>query len=233
MRCAVKWLHPKSTDQNLMSAFVHMVSVSLLSMSLVELRWFEIATTPQQQEACAPFLSMTQFFTYGYTTSTTEDDNACLNATTVNMIRIIILLVFMAIAFSLCGFYVEVAGGSSPARGHVAQFVRRYALMNTCTVLWVMAIVASCYYVAILLEEAFLRAFPLQAPDAISVTYGCGFYLVAVSGALNLFGTFLSLLFMHHSNRSADDMSQDNSFLISRATEAPPPYNIPPPPYHP
>lgn len=255
VRSAVKWLHPKNTDQNLVSALIHMLSVSLLSMSLVELKWFEISTATQG--VCAPFLSMTQFFTYGYTTGTGGGDDGqaapidvCLNSTTVNMMRIIILLSFMAIIFSLCGFYIEIV---SP-RGGVYVFIRKYALISTCTVLWIMAMIASCYYVAILVEESFLREFPVSD---ISVTYGYGFYLVAVTGGLNLLGTFFSLLFMHntvlyyqhaaaglgnilHSSDMSQSLSHhDDSYLITTETISgsdavlPPPYNVPPPPYHP
>lgn len=104
----------------------------------------------------------------------------CINNTIVNMMRIIILWCFMTIIFSLGGFFLDIIG----PRTSIYFFIRKYALANTCTVLWIMAIISSCYYVAILLENSLATLYPTI--DTM-VTYGYGFYLIAATGKVIIY----------------------------------------------
>ncbi|RZB41302.1 transmembrane protein 127-like [Asbolus verrucosus] len=58
---ALQRLHPKDDDRNLISATFHMITITLISMSLVDLTWFTISGDP-----ATPNLSLGQFFWFGY-----------------------------------------------------------------------------------------------------------------------------------------------------------------------
>lgn len=53
----------------------------------------------------------------------------CITPRIVNMMRMIILFSFMAIIFSLIGFFLDIIGSKSK----VYDFVRRNALPSSCT----------------------------------------------------------------------------------------------------
>lgn len=60
----IQWLQPKSSNRNLLSAFFHMITITLISTSQVQLSWFQIIGG-----LCIPHLSVYTFFTFGYTDS--------------------------------------------------------------------------------------------------------------------------------------------------------------------
>lgn len=65
--CQVNWqnvqelFYQKDDERNLISATFHMFSITLISMSLVDLTWFSISG-----DVCIPYLTMGQFFWFGY-----------------------------------------------------------------------------------------------------------------------------------------------------------------------
>lgn len=61
------WLNPKDQERNLFSATFHMIAITLISMSLVGLNWFTISGN-----VCTPFLTLGQFFWFGYTVEEVE-----------------------------------------------------------------------------------------------------------------------------------------------------------------
>ncbi|KAF5270306.1 hypothetical protein FQR65_LT05494 [Abscondita terminalis] len=221
------WINPRFQYRNLVPAAFHIFGITLISMSLVQVPWFVISGG-----VCTPYLSVGQFFWFGYTNDPIHNSAYnCINGTIVNLMRTIILLSFMAIIFLLAGFFLDILG----PKNIIYRFVRRYALAGTCTVFWIMAIISICYYVTILLEESLENVYP---NEDTAVSYGYGFYLIASTGGIVLIGTFCTLILM----QTNDSNRNDERCLINRfgdSAEAfdsptpPPPYSIPPPPYTP
>lgn len=58
----VQWIHPKDDESNIISATFHMITITLISMSLVDLTWFNISGG-----VCIPYLTLGQFFWFGFT----------------------------------------------------------------------------------------------------------------------------------------------------------------------
>lgn len=58
---AVHWLNPKKMEKNLVSAAFHMITITLISMSMVDLQWFTISG-----DVCTPYLTLSFFFWFGY-----------------------------------------------------------------------------------------------------------------------------------------------------------------------
>ncbi|KAF5269343.1 hypothetical protein FQA39_LY08735 [Lamprigera yunnana] len=220
------WLNTRLQYHNLVPAAFHIVTITLISMSLVQVPWFMISG-----DVCIPYLTVGQFFVFGYNEEVHDYAYDCINGTIVNMMRTIILLSFMAIIFSLAGFFLDILG----PKNIMYRFVRRYALASACTVFWILAIISVSYYVTLLLEESLENVYP--GKDA-TVTYGYGFHLIASTGAVVLVGTFCSFVLM----QTNDSYRNDERCLINRygdnveafdSPTPPPPYSIPPPPYTP
>lgn len=66
------WLNPKDQERNLFSAAFHMTAITLISMSLVGLNWFTISGN-----ACTPFLTISQFFWFGYASEEVDSTGMC------------------------------------------------------------------------------------------------------------------------------------------------------------
>nr|CAI5820811.1 unnamed protein product [Callosobruchus analis] len=224
----VQLIHPKEDESNIISATFHMITITLISMSLVDLTWFTIAGN-----VCVPYLTLGQFFWFGFSNDDINySDYDCINAKIVNMMRITILLCFMTIIFSLTGFFLEVIGPK-----HIFyRSIRRYAVLGTCTVIWIMAIISISYYIVVLLEDSLNKIYPKA--DA-SVTYGLGFYLIAASGGVTCIGIIYTLLLPFHTSPYLQDDDRclldafDDHMDIFHSPTPPPPYCIPPPPYTP
>lgn len=58
---ALNYAHRKNKNRNYVSATFHMITISLISMSLVDLDWFII-----EGGDCIPFLPLSDFFHFGY-----------------------------------------------------------------------------------------------------------------------------------------------------------------------
>ncbi|KAJ8955040.1 hypothetical protein NQ318_000472 [Aromia moschata] len=202
----MQWLHPKDDERNLVSATFHMITITLISMSLVDLTWFNISG-----DVCVPYLTLGQFFWFGFTNNGVDySDYDCINSTIVNMMRTTILLCFMTIIFALLGFCLDIIGPKSI----MYRMARRYAILGTCTVLWITAIISISYYIVVLLEDSFSKIYPNTDP---TVTYGLGFYLLSAAET---------------DDRCLIDGFDDGLDTFNSPTP-PPPYSIPPPPYTP
>lgn len=222
------WVNSSPTLQfrNLVPAAFHIVAVTLISMSLVQVPWFVI-----KGGVCSPYLSIGQFFSFGYVNDDTRNLAYCITGTIVNLMRTIILFLFMAIIFSLAGFFMDIL----VPKNIIYKIFRKYAVPGTGTVFWITAIICICYYVTILLEESLENTYP---EIDTSVTYGYGFYLIASAGGIALIGTFCTVIVM----QAAESSRNDERCLINRYSDnietfdsptPPPSYSIPPPPYAP
>lgn len=228
-------LQQKDEDRNLVSAGFYMITITLISMSMVDLNWFVITS-----DVCVPYLTLGQFFWFGYSPKPIDAEYSCINGTIVNMMRIMILLSFMCISFALAGFFLEIIGPHTDSY----RMIRRYAVPGIFTVLWILVIISFSYYIVLLLEDSIEKNYPKTVS---SVTYGLGFYLVAAAGGITSMGIIYSLAVLHqsalrqlhgHRNQHDDDDrciidSFDDGLDTFNTPIPPPPYNIPPPPYTP
>lgn len=57
----MQWIHPKNDEGNIIFATFHIITITLVSMSLVDLTWFNISGG-----ICGPTLTLGQFFWFGY-----------------------------------------------------------------------------------------------------------------------------------------------------------------------
>ncbi|KRT80650.1 hypothetical protein AMK59_5098 [Oryctes borbonicus] len=226
---ALRWLHPKRMERNLVSAALHMITITLISMSMADLQWFTISG-----DVCTPYLTLSLFFWFGYTDYRMNDEEyECIDGVIVNLMRVIILLCFMGIIFSLYGFFLHIVGPKSS----IYNFIRKHALASTCTVIWILSIISTCYYIAILLEDSLAVHYPkINA----TVSYGYGFYVITAAGSVSVTGTFWTLITMHLI--PGEDYRNDDACLIDDFNDSldtfnpqapPPPYSVPPPPYTP
>ncbi|XP_019871499.2 uncharacterized protein LOC109599890 [Aethina tumida] len=219
-------LQPKNEDTNLVSATFHMFTITLICMSMVDLQWFTISGN-----VCVPYLTLGQFFWFKYQNYPMEE-LICVTSVIVNVMRVTIVLCFVAIIFALFGFITDIVG----SKKLVHRLLRRYAVPGTCTVLWIMAIISLSYYVIFLLEDSLSKHF---AKSYFSVTYGVGFYLLASAGVVSSIGIIYNWVLANHpsSYQREDDVcildGSDNDLDTFNSPTPPPPYNMPPPPYSP
>lgn len=195
-------------------------------MSMVDLSWFTFSG-----DFNAPNLTLGLFFWFGYTTAGINyADYEFVNPTIVNMMRTTILLCFMAIIFSLAGFFLDIIG----PKYILYRMIRKYAVAGTFTVLWIMAIISVSYYIVLLLEESLDKLAPKAG---CTVNYGFGFYFLASAGGVALIGIFYNLILVHPSGYYREDdrclIGNDDGFDTFNSPTPPPPYNVPPPPYSP
>lgn len=217
--------YQKDDERNLISATFHMIAITLISMSLGDLTWFTISGN-----VCVPYLTLGQFFWFGYGgKGVNYTDYDCIDSSTVNMMRIIILLCFMAMLFSLIGFFLDIIG----PRTLIYRMFRRYSVAGISTILFVMTIVTMSYYIIVLLQDAIEDEDPKVYYD---VSYGFGFYLVACAGGVQALGLLYSLVLPYKSSYQEDDRCLIDGFDDMSHFESPtppPPYSLPPPPYSP
>ncbi|KAJ8961982.1 hypothetical protein NQ314_005764, partial [Rhamnusium bicolor] len=224
----MQWLQPKDDERNLISATFHMITITLISMSLVDLTWFNISG-----DVCVPYLTLGQFFWFGFSRGEMDySEYDCINSTIVNLMRTTILLCFMTILFALLGFFLDIIGPKSM----MYRMVRRYAVLGTCTVLWIMVIISISYYTVVLLEHSISK---LDPKVDSTVTYGLGFYLVAAAGGVSCVGIIYTLILPLNSATYHRDDDRclidgfDDGLDTFNSPTPPPPYSILPPPYTP
>ncbi|KAL1509859.1 hypothetical protein ABEB36_004534 [Hypothenemus hampei] len=218
-----KLFYQKDDERNLISATFHMTVITLISMSLGDLPWFVINTT-----ACVPYLTLGQFFWFGYG-QTEYKDYYCLDSTIVNMMRIIILLSFMAIIFCLIGFFMDITGTKSLT---YYRMFRRYSVAGICSSLFIMTIITMSYCIIMFLQETIGQ----DLMENNSISAGLGFYLLAFAGGVQSLGVLYNLILPYKSSEE-DDIACildgfDDSNRFQNLTP-PPPYSLPPPPYTP
>ncbi|XP_060525787.1 transmembrane protein 127-like [Cylas formicarius] len=215
----------KDDERNLVSSMLHMFSITLISMSLVDLTWFSISGN-----FCVPYLTLGQFFWFGFTNrGINYEEYDCLTPSVVNLMRIIILLCFMAMIFSLVGFYLDLVAPKT----EIYRLSRKYSGASVSTILFIMTIVMMSYYVVIILQDSIRDKYPNSDFD---VSYGLGFYLLALAGGLQALNLLYTLLLPYKSSYQDDDRCLIDGFDDMDNFDSPtppPPYSMPPPPYTP
>ncbi|XP_066252685.1 transmembrane protein 127-like [Euwallacea similis] len=215
--------HQKDEERNLILATFHMIAITLICMSMGDLTWFII-----DGGTCVPYLTLGQFFWFGYTDDGIDyNDYKCLDSSIVNMMRIIILLLFMAILFSLLGFFLDIIG----PRTLIYKMFRRYSVAGISTILVIMIIVTMSYYTVMLLQNSIEGRSSLKNCD---VSYGFGFYLMTFAGCIEALGVLYSLMLPYKTSQQEDDRCLIDGFDDHfQSPTPPPPYSLPPPPYTP
>ncbi|KAF4517029.1 hypothetical protein B566_EDAN013223 [Ephemera danica] len=138
-----RWQGIKDQDRNFIAAFFHMCTVALVCTSLAALGWFRLRGAP-----CSPHLAVYQFFTFGHFTMennpsipkiiTSETISSpyisqyhspngvlsCVTPEVASLMRVVILLCFLALCSALCGFMLDIWGPARPS----LQLLRRASL---------------------------------------------------------------------------------------------------------
>lgn len=67
LTCVAQWIHPKYDESNIIAATFHMLTITLISMSLVDLTWFFMSG-----HVCVPYLTLGEFFWFGFSNDDIE-----------------------------------------------------------------------------------------------------------------------------------------------------------------
>lgn len=242
-----RWRVPKEQERNFIAAFFHMATIALTCTSLAQLGWFRI-----RGSLCAPHLAVYQFFNYGYfdsSDSATEQESQiadlppssvtaqyyptletqCVTQEIANLMRIIILLCFLAMLSSLVGFFLDIVG---PTR-KIFKIIRRNAIPSIFTVVWVVLIIGICFYVTTRLE---IHLQGLNPTMEVQVTYEYGCYTITAAGAVAVFAAASNLLQYHpptddiDRRRIIEDWDGLETFAVGGWGRGTPLESIPPPP---
>ncbi|KAJ9594352.1 hypothetical protein L9F63_014228 [Diploptera punctata] len=250
-----RWHLPKDQERNFVAAFFHMATIALICTSLAQLGWFRL-----RGDQCAPHLAVYQFFSFGYFEPGARQTDLqfrarevvsspvpvpyhsssgtlqCVTPEIANLMRVIIVLCFMAIISSLVGFFLDIIGPTKK----ILKIVQKNSIPSIFTVLWVVAIIGVCYDIATLLEEILQTMNPTSEVQ-VSYEYGC--YTITAAGAVAVCATACNLL-QHHSpsediqrRHLMDDWDGIETFSVVggslRGLDTPLESMPPPPPYSP
>lgn len=67
LTCVAQWIRPKYDESNIIAATFHMLTITLISMSLVDLTWFFMSG-----HVCVPYLTLGEFFWFGFSNDDIE-----------------------------------------------------------------------------------------------------------------------------------------------------------------
>ncbi|XP_065336741.1 transmembrane protein 127-like [Cloeon dipterum] len=247
-----QWQMLKDKERNLVAAFFHMCSCALVCTSLAALGWFRLRGAP-----CTPHLAPYQFFSYGHFSMdanpsipeivsskavsrplisqyhSSSSVLSCVTPEVASLMRVVILLCFLALGSAFAGFLLDIWGASKP----ILQIVRRASLPSILTVLWVASIVGACYNLTMMLQKSITHLTPAFY---LRVNYEYGIYTISAAGACALAATASNLLSLQppvsqsdgQTERLVDDWDGLETFSINadfgdtplNAMPSPPPY---------
>uniref|UniRef100_A0A1B6GPG2 Transmembrane protein 127 transmembrane region domain-containing protein n=1 Tax=Cuerna arida TaxID=1464854 RepID=A0A1B6GPG2_9HEMI len=202
-----RWTYPKDEDRNFVAAFFHLITIVLICTSLVQLKWFRL-----WGGHCVAHLSTNQFFGFGEFYATTQsqyhlrngglitspsgyvihyntstESLACVTPDVANLMHILIILAVLSMFSSSVGFCLDMVG---PTR-HYLKLLRRNAVPSITTVLLVITMVGTSYFVTKSLEVS-LYEMKIQSDMQITYDYGC--YVVTAAGSFSILATACNLL---------------------------------------
>lgn len=250
-----RWHLPKEQERNFVAAFFHMATIALTCTSLAQLGWFRL-----RGGQCTPHLAVYQFFSFGYFDTVDRQTDLqfrarevvsspipiqyhlpsgplkCVTPEIANLMRVIIILCFMAMISSLMGFFLDIVGPTKKS----LKNIQRNSIPSILTVLWVVAIIGVCYDITTHLEAIMQN---LNPTSEIQVSYEYGCYTITAAGAVAVCATACNLL-QHHSpiedvqrRRLMDDWDGIETFSVVggglRGVDTPLESMPPPPPYSP
>jgi len=189
----------RATNRNYGAAFFQMMTIALLSTSLAQPSWLSLinrSTSIQPSETCPKHLTLYHFFDYGYfetvnvfngTTSTpirmlyhsNSGTMGCLTPLVVNLFKVILMLVVLAITLSFVGFLLDILGTKS----RLCLTLRTNGLLTVPIVLLCAAIVSVAYYITVLIERENRHS------HFVEVEFDYGFFTLSAAGATSLLAT--------------------------------------------
>lgn len=246
-----------SHNRNYGAAFFQMMTIALLCTSLAQPSWLSLITRASSStrpgESCPKHLTPYQFFDYGYFESGETIRNttgnaairlfyhsavgtlACLTPSIVNLFKVILMLVIVAIIVSFIGFLLDVLGTKS----RLSLSVRSNGLLTIPTVLIAAAVVSLVYYITVLVERENHHF------HFVEVSFDYGFFTLSAAGGTALLATAAALFKrMGPSNserrrsrsrhrRSRSSRLRDSRLMLVDTVESPQMTGVcdPPPPY--
>lgn len=249
--------HHNSHNRNYGAAFFQMMTIALLCTSLAQPSWLSLvtraSTSTRSGESCPKHLTPYEFFDYGYFESETRNATgnlpppirlfyhsavgtlACLTPAIVNLFKVILMLVIVAIILSFIGFLLDVLGTKS----RLSLSVRSNGLLQIPTVLIAAGVVSLVYYITVLVERENHHF------HFVEVSFDYGFFTLSAAGGTALLAT-ASALFKRigpssserrrsrsRHRRSRSSRLRDSRLMLVDTVESPQLTGVcdPPPPY--
>ncbi|CAI9732773.1 Hypothetical predicted protein [Octopus vulgaris] len=138
-------------------------------------------------------------FSYKYGPGNDEVLVDCITLKGVWLMKSIIVFTFLAIAWSLCSFFLDLLGPTQ--RG--LKLIHRNAISSITTVIICVLINGLCYLLTIEVKDLQLNTKPYPG-NRVSVTFSVSFYLIATAGGLAVLGTACNCL-RHYPVRVTSD----------------------------
>jgi len=191
------------TNRNYGAAFFQMITIALLCTSLAQPSWLTLISRSSIQpgEKCPKHLTLYQFIDYGYF-ETTDTYNAtsstpirmlyhsssgttmsCLTPLVVNLLKVMLMIVVLAITLSFTGFLLDILGTKS----RLCLTLRTNGFLTVPIVLLCATIVSLAYYITVLIERQNRHS------HFIEVEFDYGFFTLSAAGATSLLATASSL----------------------------------------
>ncbi|KAL1461017.1 hypothetical protein WDU94_012950 [Cyamophila willieti] len=196
------WRYPKDDEKNFIAATLHLVTITIICSCMTQLEWFSLWGNSK----CAPEIGLYHIFSHSYRNIDSEtliEDNTvaieyaslykqlpCLSNDVIRLMQVIIFLCFLAVFYSLFGFFLDLFG----PKQKLFKILRRNAVPSILCVLTIMCIVAVSYMVTEAMQS---NAIPDEAAPKhfiLRVTYDNGYYLITIAGAFAIVTTACNLL---------------------------------------
>jgi hypothetical protein len=177
---------------------------------------------------------------YQYSTNAGDLLIDCVTVRVVQVMRSIIALCFIGIAFSLMGFFLDLTGPSS----HSLKILRRNAVFNILTVVVCVTINGFSFLVTQLLE-GLQNETKTRTYSKVEIRFDVSFYLIAAAGGMSVIASACNLLRRYppyeHSSEQRESLLDDYDGMDFGLPQGPPgpdfyspmAYMPPPPAYSP
>lgn len=195
----------KKRERNLLSACCAVFSIAILSVSLVETRWFYL-----NGGGCnVNYIGLAHFFAPGRLEYQIEMSKVnkneilvysfilpnglvlknCTNKKIMLVMRTLIAFVFMAIFSSCIGLMLDTFGCMKSG----IKIIRRHGIFHILTVLFCLAINGFCFWISELINE---QQFDTRGKvgKKIDVSFDVSYYLIVLASGLSILATAFTLI---------------------------------------
>lgn len=217
---------PKECERNLSAALLSIVVIATLSTALVHPHWFHL----KGGSCTRKYVGVQEFFYIGYFETTprtladefsrvpsytyyglNEELKDCVTPTIVRLLRAVIVMCFLAILSSLLQFFMD-------ALGVVYKFlgaVRQNGACSILTVIFCIALLGTCYYISVLMEQQQDATRPMHTSQ-VEVRFSTSYHLATAAGAVAVLAAGANLLRCPpYSAVAADPLLDDGSDTFS------------------
>lgn len=195
----------KKRERNFLSACCSVFSIAILSVSLVETRWFYL-----NGGGCnVNYVGVAHFFAPGrleYQREMSRITNSeiimfnfvlpnglvlknCANREIIFIMRTIIAFVFMAIFCSCIGLMLDTFGCMKKG----IRLIRRHAVFHILTVIFCLAINGFCFWISERMNEQQIETRTKKGKQ-ITVSFDVSYYLIVLSSGLSIMATAFTLI---------------------------------------